>query len=143
MPKTQPQIILGFDFGMSKIGVAIGQAITKSANPLAILPADDGVPNWQAIQEIIDTWKVDAIVVGIPYSMDGSEQTISLAARKFARKLEGRFHLPVFLSDERLTTIEARQQLFDTGTPSSKLSKVDSYAAKLILESWLQQKPGA
>lgn len=137
MPKAkEPNTLLGFDFGMRQIGVAIGQAITKTATPLTILKAEDGVPNWDLIAEMIVTWAVEAFVVGIPYKMDGSEQAITLAARSFGRKLHGRFHLPVFFMDERLTSKEAKNiaQL-----AYSDKTRIDSIAAQLILESWLRE----
>ena len=131
------KILLGFDFGTSRIGVAIGQVITKSANPLVILKAQHGNPDWAEIEALIHTWHADALVVGIPYNMDGSEQPITTAARQFGKQLEKHFNLPVYLIDERLTTVEAKQQMFDQGYASTELQFVDSYAAKLILESWL------
>lgn len=139
MPDHQPTILLGFDFGMKHIGVAVGQTITQSAQALTTLRAVDGVPKWQDIQDIIDTWQANGIVVGIPYNMDDSEQPMTLAAKKFARKLHGRFHLPVFLMDERLSTFSAKLEITGAGHVGGKPKNVDSVAAKIILESWLQQ----
>lgn len=135
------KVLLGFDFGMQRIGVAVGQRMTRSANPIAVLKARDGVPNWQHIQDLIDTWHAEGLVIGIPYNMDGSEQPLTQAARKFANKLQGRFHLPVFTTDERLTTIEAKRHLSDTNQQKRiSFSQLDSYAAKLILEQWLHEQ---
>lgn len=132
-PPAQPQIFLGFDFGMRRIGVAVGQALTQSASPLTTIKAQDGVPAWEEIARLIKTWDVNALIVGIPYNMDGTEQDTTFAARRFAHKLKNHFHLPVHLVDERLTTIEARGQM-------EKLERgIDSHAAKIILESWLRQ----
>jgi putative Holliday junction resolvase len=130
------QTILCFDFGMSKIGVAIGQAITRTARPLQNIKAQDGIPSWEQIQQLIDEWAADALVVGLPYNMDGSLQDITFAARKFSRRLEAKFRLPVFLSDERLTTKEALSLLKDKG---NKKTDLDSMAAVLILESWFRE----
>ena len=141
----QQQTLLGFDFGMKRIGVAVGQTLTHSANPIAVLKAQDGVPNWENIQALIDTWQASALVIGIPYNMDGSEQTLTFAARKFANKLHARFRLPVYTIDERLTTIEAKRQVYaQNRLKNVKLpQQFDSYAAKLILEQWLQEQNDA
>lgn len=128
--------VLGFDFGTKKIGVAVGQTLTRSANPLAVIRAQDGVPNWETIEELIQTWQVDACVVGIPLNMDGSEQPITESARKFANRLHGRFHLPVHLMDERLTTDAAKREMKRLDKDEHNL---DSYAAKIILEAWLSE----
>ncbi|WP_423063226.1 Holliday junction resolvase RuvX [Candidiatus Paracoxiella cheracis] len=129
MPKHNT--LLGFDFGMRRIGVAVGQMITRTANPVAVLNARDGVPNWEHVQELIDTWNIDAIVVGIPLNMDGSKQPVTFAAQRFANKLSSRYGLPVYTVDERLTTLEAKRH---------QQKELDSYAAKLILEQWLREQ---
>lgn len=126
--------LMSFDFGMRKIGVAVGQMITHTANPLAILKAKDGIPDWCHIQKLINIWNIDAIVVGIPLNMDGSEQPITFAARKFANRLQSRFKLPVYTVDERLTTIEAKRY------KEKQIQQFDSYAATLILEQWLHEQ---
>lgn len=141
MPKAKktPQVLLGFDFGMRKIGISVGQTITKSASPLTILKAKDGIPSWKLIETLIKTWEADALVVGIPYNMDGSEQEIGFAAKKFAARLKDHYHLPVFLVDERLTTVEAKQELKERRGLRLAEREVDSIAAKLILESWFRE----
>lgn len=132
---------LGFDFGMRRIGLAVGQTLTCSANPLAILDARNGIPHWGKIEALIGIWHAHVLVVGVPYNMDGSEQSLTLAARKFARKLRSRFQLPVYTVDERLTTLEAKRQWRERKEQNNvKLpEQFDSYAAKLILEQWLQK----
>lgn len=136
MPKG---IFLGFDFGMSKIGVAIGQNFTKSANPLCIIKAKQGVPDWLEIDKLVADWKVEGLIVGIPFQLEGGEQQISLAARKFARKLYNRYQLPVHLIDERLTTKMAKSELSEQWPITrATFETVDDYAAKLILEAWLR-----
>lgn len=129
-----PKILLAFDFGMKKIGVAVGQSVTQSATALTEIAAKDGIPSWEAIEEIVHTWQANAFVVGLPYNMDGSEQEITFAARKFGRRLFDRFKKPVYFVDERLTTVEAKAQLRH---PSQV---VDRYAAKIILETWFREK---
>jgi putative Holliday junction resolvase len=131
--------VLGFDFGMKHIGVAVGQTITRTANPLTSLKATDGIPNWDEIAKLISTWGAKALVVGIPLNMDGSDQPITAAAKKFSNRLNAHYKLPVHPVDERLTTVEAKQQLFDTeGYRALDKKSIDSYSAKLILESWLR-----
>lgn len=132
---------LGFDFGMKHIGLAVGQTLTCSANPLDILDVHDGIPHWEKIEALIRIWDARALVVGIPYNMDGSEQSFTFAARKFARKLRSHFQLPVYTVDERLTTLEAKRQWRERKEKKNvKLPEhVDSCAAKLILEQWLKE----
>lgn len=133
---------LGFDFGLKRIGVAVGQTLTQSANPIAILKAKHGIPNWEKVRELIETWKVDLLVVGMPYNMDGSEQCLTHATRKFINKLKLKSGLPVHTVDERLTTIEAKRLLWFEHKFQKKFKmpqEFDSYASKLILEQWLQE----
>jgi len=132
-----PGVLLAFDFGLRRIGVAVGQAITQSATPLAALAAQKGEPGWPEVAQLITQWHPNALLVGLPYRMDGGEQAISFAARKFALDLKNRFHLPVHLIDERLTSREAKRQLAENGIKPKDYPSLDSYAAKLILESWM------
>jgi len=129
--------LLGFDFGPRKIGVAVGQTITRSASPLTTLRSQDRRPDWQAIEALVSDWRPSALVVGLPYNMDDTEAEWAGAARRFARQLHGRFGLAVHLVDERLTSIEARRQL---GRAASSLAVIDATAARLILETWLGEQ---
>lgn len=132
---------IAFDFGTKKIGVAVGQTITLSANALDNLMASNGVPNWSEVQHLIDEWRPVGFVVGIPINMDGSEQGVTQKARQFANALKEQTQLPVYEVDERLTTVEAKQRLFDLGGAKAlKTMSIDGFAAKLILESWLSNK---
>lgn len=133
------QTLLGFDFGLKHIGVAVGQTLTGTARALTSLTARNGVPDWQEIARLIATWHPDAIVIGIPLNMDGSEQPLTHAARRFSDELQQRFLLPVHPMDERLSSVEARAYLFEQGGYKAlKKSAIDSLAAQLILESWLK-----
>lgn len=129
--------IIAFDFGTQNIGVAVGQTITGTASPLAALKAKDGQPDWQIVEKLFKEWQPSALVVGLPLNMDGSEQPLTEMARKFANRLHGRFGLTVHLQDERLTTVAAKEELFDRGgyRQLSK-DKIDSAAAQLILEDY-------
>jgi putative Holliday junction resolvase len=130
--------VLGFDFGLKRIGVAVGQTITRTANPLTTLKAQDGIPVWGEIQHLISTWDADALIVGLPFQLDGSEQLLTFAAKKFANRLKEKFKLPVFLVDERLSTMAAKSHLKEE--KALVLSEIDQYAAKIILESWLNSE---
>jgi putative Holliday junction resolvase len=129
--------ILAFDFGLARIGVAVGQQITQTASPLNTLNAKDGSPNWSEVEKLIKEWQPKLLVVGEPFNMDSSDQEITLRARKFANKLHGRFGLPIEMLDERLTSAAARDEIFEYGGYKKlKKTQIDSVAAALILESW-------
>lgn len=135
-----PQILLGFDFGMKRIGIAIGQTITKTARPLKTIPAKEGIPNWDTVRSLMVKWQPDAIVIGIPLNMDGTLQKISTNARQFAEELERRFKLPVYQVDERLTTKDARERIFaGGGYKALQDGQVDQVAAQLILQNWFTE----
>ena len=104
--------IIGFDFGTKSIGVAVGQSVTGTASPLSALKAKDGIPNWDAIEQLFKEWQPERLVVGLPLNMDGSEQPLTQRAKKFGNRLHGRFGLPVSFQDERLTSTAAREELF-------------------------------
>ncbi|EHL29572.1 Holliday junction resolvase RuvX [Legionella drancourtii] len=132
-------VYLGFDFGYKRIGVAVGQRLTCSASPLATISAQTGVPDWTVVAKVVAQWTPQALIVGIPTCIDGREQYTTSAARRFAKELRKRFTLPVHLVDERLTTVEARGHLFaQGGYRKIKQTEVDSIAACVILEQWLQ-----
>lgn len=141
-PQQLNGMALAFDYGLKRIGVAVGQAVTRTANPCTVLHAVDGIPHWEQIQALIDEWHPEVLVVGIPLNMDGTEQPFTARAKKFANRLEGRFGLPVYGADERQTTIEARAQLFDEGGYKALSNQsVDAQAAKIMLEAWLRALP--
>ncbi|MES2997927.1 MAG: Holliday junction resolvase RuvX [Pseudomonadota bacterium] len=130
--------ILGFDFGSKYIGVAVGSTSPTMAQPLTSLTSSKGDPPWKEISLLLKTWSPDALIVGIPLNMDGTEQAITQSARYFLESLKRRFHLPVFSVDERLTTVEARARLFSTGGYKALHKKaIDSVSAQLIVEIWL------
>jgi putative Holliday junction resolvase len=131
------QTIIAFDFGTKSIGCAVGQSITGTAQSLTSFKAQDGIPNWDEIEKVLKEWQPDLLVVGLPLNMDGTEQPLTQRAKKFANRLNGRFNLPVALQDERLTTTEARAEIFSRGGYRAlDKGKVDSISACLILESW-------
>lgn len=133
---------LGFDFGTKKIGVAIGQLTTKTANSLQTLRSANQTPNWQAIEQLVKEWQPAGFVVGISRQHDGTDNPVTPRMIKFCRQLNGRFNLPVHQQDEMLSTFEAKQMLFDdVHVNATKLWAVqDELAAQLILQSWLNQQ---
>lgn len=138
--KSTHEILLGFDFGMKRIGVAVGQTVTKTARPLTTLKANQGVPQWDMLNKLIKIWHPDGLIIGIPLNMDGTEQPLTLAARNFAQSLQTRYQLPVYEMDERLSTKDARERLFEQGGfKALQNGQVDSVAAQLILQNWLAQ----
>ena len=134
-----PQTLLGFDFGTKSIGVATGQMITATAQPINAIKANDGIPNWDTVEKVIKEWQPDLVVVGLPLNMDGTEQMITQRAKKFANRLNGRFGVNIALQDERLTTASAKEFIFERGGfKALDKGKVDSVSAALILESWME-----
>jgi putative Holliday junction resolvase len=138
---AKPFTALAFDYGLKHIGVAVGQNLTGTAQPLAALKASDGVPNWDTIAALIREWQPQLCIIGLPLNMDGSESELSQRAAKFARRLHGRFNLPVELADERLSSFEARGEIIQrSGSRNFRDSGVDSLSAVIILESWFRQQ---
>ena len=132
--------VLAFDYGERTIGVAVGQTITKTARPLPPLKAKSGRPQWQDVQDLLDEWQPELVVVGSPLNMDSSEQLLTSRARKFANRLHGRFGVKVEAMDERLTSASAREELFELyGYKGLQKHSVDSLAACHILESWFNE----
>jgi len=143
--------LLSFDYGLKRIGVAVGQELTGTATALVTIRATDGKPDWDAITKLIKQWNPDELVVGLPLNMDGTFHDLSYKAQRFGNQLHGRYNLRAHFMDERLSSLEAERQMKDTQqTPiknarkkkSNKMQKsdIDKIAAKVILESWLDQQ---
>lgn len=128
--------LLGFDYGTRKIGVAVGQTLTGTATPLETLTLVKDKPDWARIAKLIDEWRPEALVVGLPLDVDDSKTDATAPALRFSRQLEGRFRLKVHLADERFTSFEARDRL---GHKAKRIEDYDAVAAKLILETWLNE----
>ena len=129
----ETKTLIAFDFGEKRIGCAIGQTVTRTATPLETIPVRGTKPDWSAVDRIIDAWKPDALVVGLPLNMDGTGQWITARARRFASRLRERSGLPVHFADERLSTREAWTRLIESG---SRRDGPDPVAAQVILEGW-------
>src|SRR5690606_26260958 len=122
-------------YGLGHIGCAIGQTLGATARPLAILKARDGQPDWDAVARLIAEWRPDTLLVGLPLNMDGSESDFCLRARKFARRLHGRFDIPVAMMNERRWAREAKAR--GGHRDSCRRNRVDDVAGQVILGSWL------
>lgn len=131
------QTLLGFDFGLQRIGVAVGQVITGTATALSTVKARDGQPDWNIISALMQTWEPDALVVGLPRHDDGTDADITASVRRFIRQLEGRYRLPVHTMDERLSSRAAREQL-DNHDDLEAAKGIDAVAARVILQDWLE-----
>ncbi|MDN5862813.1 MAG: Holliday junction resolvase RuvX [Salinisphaera sp.] len=134
-------VVLGFDFGTRRIGVAVGNTLSANARPLTTLPAHDA-PDWPAIANLLESWRPTALVVGLPLDAAGHEQLITGQARAFMHELGLRSGLPVHGCDERYSSLAAQTGLRAAralGTRSRRLRKADTDAAAacIILDAWL------
>ena len=129
---------MAFDFGLRQIGVAIGNCLLGTTQPLRVLKAKEGTPDWRAVEDLVNEWRPDLLLVGDPLNMDGSASELCQRARKFSRRLHGRLGLPVEMIDERLSSFEAKHNSREQGHRGNfKEQPIDSYAAELILQTWL------
>lgn len=122
--------VLAFDYGTKKIGVAIGNTLTRQARPLEIIVPRTRERRFALIQELLECWEPETVVVGLPLATDGSDQYTTLQARRFANQLRGRFGVLVEMVDERGSSMEA-QLLLGTHDPD------DAVAAAVILQRYL------
>jgi len=136
--KSKTKCYLCFDFGLKRFGAAVGNDLLKQGKELSPLKARDGIPNWEQIENLEREWLPDIFVVGLPLNMDGSESDMSRRARKFGKRLKGRFNKPVEMVDERLSSYEAKHQVLEHSSHGVDFGKhsVDGAAACLILETW-------
>ena len=122
--------VIGIDYGVSKIGVAVGNTQTSSSSPLEIIINTKSGINWPQLETIIQEWKPQVIIVGQPFNMDGSESEMMKEVKLFADILKERINIKIEFFDERLTSFEAKQ-MDTSGKP------IDDLAAKIILDGWL------
>ena len=120
--------ILAFDFGTKKIGIAVGQTITKTSSPLAIIFNYRNKINWPEIEEILNEWKPELILVGKPLNMDGTESDIMKTVESFVKKLKKISKINCEYVDERLTSFEAREKVADIGSTSAEEKHKHAYA---------------
>jgi len=138
-------VAMAFDFGRKYIGTAIGQKLTGTSQPLTTIGVRNAQPDWQTIERLIEKWRPDVLIVGLPLNLDGTKQLMTRLARRFAGELETRFQRRVVMVDERLTTVAARAALKDADPGQRDRNKRDKHfihqaAAQLILEAWLNEK---
>jgi putative Holliday junction resolvase len=138
------QLVLAFDFGLRRIGVACGDTLSASATPLAAVAAGPAGPQWSTIDTLIRDWQPALAVVGLPYNADGTESGMTGAARGFAGELQTRYRLRVELTDERYSSLEAHERLKqarEEGVRRRRIGKadVDAAAACIILERWISE----
>jgi putative Holliday junction resolvase len=135
---------LGFDYGKKTIGVAVGQSLTASASELPVIRFGETKQSqrvqWDLLNKMVQEWKPVTLVVGWPLNMDGTESDFCAEVKQFAEKLQKQTGCSVQLMDERLTSREAKIDS-DKKTSDYRKNPVDSYAAKLMLESWFRENP--
>ncbi len=129
--------VLAFDFGEKRIGVAIGETMLKVAHPLTTITEEENHAKFAKIANIIQEWRPSLLLVGLPMHMDGQPHLLTQLAKKFSQRLEGRFNLPVMMMDERLSSVEAAQNLNEMGIKGrEQKSMLDAVAAQSILQSY-------
>ncbi len=144
MPKDRDLVVKGetvlaFDFGIRKIGVAVGNNLTKTTMPLGIIYRKNGSTPWSDIKNLLEEWKPLLVIVGDPINMDDTSSDMSDKARKFARRLHGRFSVKVLMVDERLSSFEAKSFFQNEFGGKTSSDDIDSVAAEIVLKSWLKE----
>lgn len=142
MPDT-PETVIALDFGLRRIGVAVGQQVTRTARPLAVVANGETGPDWQHIESIFREWRPDRIIVGMPAHADGTAAEIGAVVARFIDDLQ-RFALPVETVDERYSSVDAEAMLASQRARGrrGRISKelIDSVAAAVIAERWLKKE---
>jgi len=136
--------VLGFDYGAKRIGVAVGNTLLGTAEPLTEVKNTNGTPDWASIEALIQEWQPSALIVGWPLTVDGEMQEITHHVKGFAKRLERLFELPVHKSDERYSSRAAQEinksmRARGQRTKQTSHADIDTLAAALILESWFEK----
>ena len=142
---ARAEVVLAFDYGSRRIGVAVGQTLSGTASPVGVLPSSDAGPDWAAVKQCLQQWGPSRLLVGLPYNMDGSDTILTPTCRAFGDELARRSGLPVDFVDERLTSRAATDELREARRSGAKPRRVrpqdiDANAARLILETWLRER---
>jgi len=132
---TKTQTLLGLDYGLKRIGVAVGQTLTATARPLCIIHTPTAQPNWVKLDQLFQEWQPDALVVGLPLHADGSDSDSTTAVHAFSTALHQRYTCPIYHIDERLSSVEAAARV-------QRQDELDAVAAQVILETWLREYAG-
>lgn len=132
--------LLAFDFGVKRIGVAVGNSIAHTTQPLTTLHGEQNEQRFAAIAALIRDWQPNALVVGLPCNDDGTLHEMTRLCRRFANRLKGRFNLPTILVDERYTSAAAGTHLNEMGVRGIKQKKlIDQVAAQYILQAYFDE----
>lgn len=129
--------VMGFDFGLARIGVAVGQTVSRTATALKVLQAKSGSPTWNELTTLVDEWQPDLLVIGLPQYEDRTPHPLEDNIKRFSRRLHGRYKLPVTFIDEHLSSVAASH------SGLSNNGELDAVAAMMILESWFEQSAPA
>lgn len=133
--------VLGFDVGTRLIGVAVGNTLTASAQPVAVVKVRDRQPDWTQLDTLLQQWQPETLVIGLPLARDGGEQPMTRHARRFAAAIGERSRLPVHMQDERHSSQEAARRFAQARAAGTRRRRdaemLDAMAAVVILESWL------
>jgi len=122
--------VIAFDFGLKRIGVAVGNTVLRQATPLAVIEAARNENKFAAITRLLDEWQPSTLVVGLPLHADGAEHEMTVRCRRFANQLHGRYDIPAVLIDERYSSAVLSQR---------RGEHIDSEAAALILQQYFDQ----
>ena len=143
MPDSQGRragTILAFDFGVKRIGVAVGEWPMAQAHPLTTIRGEANAERFAAIEALIKEWRPVSLVVGLPLALDGSAHEMTARSTRFANQLRGRFGLPVDYAEERLSSVEAEDRLREGGhNAKSAREHVDALAAQIILQCFFER----
>jgi putative Holliday junction resolvase len=132
--------LLAFDYGEKRIGVAVGNTLTKSARALLTLENRDREYRFVEVGKLLDEWKPDAVVVGMPMHPDGTPHAMSALAKRFGNQVNGRFNVPVQWVDERYSSVDAKTDLRERGVRTNtrgRFDEIDAEAARVILQQYL------
>jgi len=136
-------VVIAFDFGLKRTGVAVGNTVIGSATPECTITSKNALPDWDAITELIQEWKPAHIVVGMPTELDGSENPLKKRIDRFCNQIQGRYNIAVDQENEQFSSIEAAQRLKQLRQSGRKQKvgkeEVDKIAASIILENWMQK----
>lgn len=134
---SEDSIVIAFDYGLKRIGVAVGNLLTKSARPLRIIHWKKNDQKWAEITQVLSDWQPAAVVVGVPRHKDGKPNDMTPICERFANQVEGRYGIPVVREDERYSSVEA-----ESYHDADDDEPIDDEAAAIILDQWLNKVPG-
>jgi putative holliday junction resolvase len=134
------ETVLAFDYGEKRIGVAVGNTLTRNARALTVLENRSREYRFDEIGKLIGEWKPDVVVVGLPMHPDGTPHEMTQLAKRFGNQVNGRFNVPVSWVDERYSSVEAKSQLKNSGVrmnAKGRYDDIDAEAARVILQQYL------